>query len=201
MPRRPAAALLAACIVALAAIGCGKSDDNGGNGTPQIGKKGNQPKAAQQLGFPTFATRNTTRVGGADAVADAAAVAQAAFPGPADVPRPAAVTLVDTKSWQDGVAASVLFALPLRAPILLTSGSDDPGATWSAHKALSPRGEPKANGAQILRVAGAADPGGYKVKSLAGNNVFSTAAPIDKLAASATGKPASQVIVTSSEQG
>src|SRR3954451_14327658 len=197
MPRRPAAALLATCLVALPAIGCGKSEDNG---TPEIGKKGDQPKAAQQLGFPTFATRNTTRVGGADAVAEAAAVAQAAFPGTADVTRPAAVTLVDTKSWQDGAAASVLFALPLRAPILLTSGGGIPGATSSALKALSPRGEPRANDAQILRVGAAADPGGYKVKSLAGNNVFSTAAAIDKLAPSATGKPASQVIVTSSEQ-
>src|SRR5215212_6892436 len=196
MPRRPAAALLATCLLAVPAIGCGKSEDNG---TPEIGKKGDQPKAAQRLGFPTFATRNTTRVGGADAVADAAAVAQAAFPGTADVTRPAAVTLVDTKSWQDGVAASVLFALPLRAPILLTSG-DVPGATSSALKALSPRGEPKANGAQILRVGAAADPGGYKVKSLAGNNVFSTAAAIDKLAASAAGNPASQVMVTSSER-
>jgi putative cell wall-binding protein len=200
MPRRPAAALLVACLVALLAIGCGKSEDNGGGGTPEIGKKGDQPKAAQQLGFPTFATRNTTRVGGADAVADAAAVAQAAFPGTADVTRPSAVTLVDTKSWQDGVAASVLFALPLRAPILLTSGGDVPGSTSSALKALSPRGEPRANGAQILRVGAAADPGGYKVKLLAGNNVFSTAAAIDKLAASAAGKPASQVMVTSSER-
>jgi hypothetical protein len=200
MPRRPAAALLAACIVALAAIGCGKSDDNGGNGTPEIGKKGDQPKAAQQLGFPTFATRNTTRVGGADAVADAAAVAQAAFPGTADVTRPTAVTLVDTKSWQDGVAASVLFAPPLRAPILLTTGGNVPAATSTALKALSPRGEPKANGAQILRVGAAADPGGNKVTSLAGNNVFSTAAAIDKLATTAAGKPASQVMVTSSER-
>jgi hypothetical protein len=200
MPRRPVFALLVACAALVIAAGCGKSDQGGGGGTPQIGKKGDQPKAAQQLGFPTFATRNTTRVGGADATADAAAVAQAVFPGTADVTRPGAVTLVDTKSWQDGVAASVLFAIPLRAPILLTNGGDVPGATSSALKALSPRGEPKANDAQILRVGAAADPGGYKVKSLAGNNVFSTAAAIDKLAAAAAGKPSSQVMVTSSER-
>ena len=42
-------------------------------------KKG-QPKAAQDLGFPEFATKNTTRVAGADPVASAAGVALAAFP-------------------------------------------------------------------------------------------------------------------------
>src|SRR5919198_172227 len=147
MPRRPLAAFLLACAALFLAAGCGKSDNGSSAPTPQIGKHGSQPKAAQQLGFPTFATRNTTRVGGADPVADAAAVAQAVFPGTADVTRPGAVTLVDSKSWQDGVAAGVLFALPPRAPLLLTQGGDVPEATASALKALSPRGEPKAGGA------------------------------------------------------
>ena len=200
MPRRPLAALVLACAALVVAAGCGKSEDQGTAPTPQIGKQGTQPKAAQQLGFPTFATRNTTRVGGADAVADAAAVAQAVFPGTADVTRPAAVTLVDANSWQDGVAASVLFSLPLRAPILLTQGGDVPGATSSALKALNPRGEPKAGNAQVLRIGAAAEPDGLKAKAIAGNNVFATAAEIDKLQSSAAGKPSSEVMITSSER-
>ena len=200
MPRRPLAALVLACAALVVAAGCGKSEDQGTAPTPQIGKQGTQPKAAQQLGFPTFATRNTTRVGGADAVADAAAVAQAVFPGTADVTRPGAVTLVDANSWQDGVAASVLFSLPLRAPILLTQGGDVPGATSSALKALNPRGEPKAGNAQVLRIGAAAEPDGLKAKAIAGNNVFATAAEIDKLQSSAAGKPSSEVMITSSER-
>ena len=200
MPRRPLAALVLACAALVVVAGCGKSEDQGTAPTPQIGKQGTQPKAAQQLGFPTFATRNTTRVGGADAVADAAAVAQAVFPGTADVTRPGAVTLVDANSWQDGVAASVLFSLPLRAPILLTQGGDVPGATSSALKALNPRGEPKAENAQVLRIGAAAEPGGLKAKAIAGNNVFATAADIDKLQSSAAGKPSSEVMIASSER-
>jgi hypothetical protein len=198
MPRRSAvAAILLAC-TALAAAGCGKSSDNGPG--PEIGKKGDQPKAAQQLGFPTFATRNTTRVGGADPVADAAAVAQATFPGTADVTRPGAVALVDASSWQDGVAASALFANPLRAPILLTRGSSIPGASGSALTALNPQGAPNAGGAQIIRVGSAGQPRGLKTTAAAGNNVFATAAKIDKLVSDAAGKPAGQVMVVSSER-
>ena len=37
-----------------------------------IGKKGGDEAAARALGFPAFATKNTTRVGGADPTADAA---------------------------------------------------------------------------------------------------------------------------------
>jgi len=200
MPRRPLAASLLACAALFLATGCGKSDNGSGAKTPEIGKQGSQPQAAQQLGFPTFATRNTTRVGGADPVADAAAVAQAVFPGTADVTRPGAVTLVDANSWQDGVAASVLFAQPLQAPVLLTQGGDVPGATATALKALSPRGEPKAGGAQVLRIGTAAAPSGVKTKGVSGNNVFGTAAAIDRLSASVVGKPSSDVMVTSSER-
>jgi hypothetical protein len=198
VPRRPAAAILLACAAALAATGCGKSADNGPG--PQIGKKGDQPKAAQQLGFPTFATRNTTRVGGADPIADAAAVAQGSFPGTADVTRPGAVALVDAGSWQDGVAASVLFANPLRVPVLLTSGGSVPGATGSALTSLKPQGAPKAGGAQVIRVGSAPQPRGLKSTTVAGNTVFSTAAKIDKLAGDAAGKPSPQVMVVSSER-
>jgi hypothetical protein len=198
MPRRPAAAALLLACAAVAAAGCGKSSDNGPG--PQIGKKGDQPKAAQQLGFPTFATRNTTRVGGADPVADAAAVAQASFPGTADVTRPGAVAMVDASSWQDGVAASALFANPLRAPILLTRGASIPGASGSALASLNPQGAPKAKGAQIIRVGSAGQPRGLKTTTAAGNNVFATAAAIDKLVSDAAGKPAGQVMVVSSER-
>jgi hypothetical protein len=122
------------------------------------------------------------------------------FPGTARVTRPGAVTLVDANSWQDGVAASVLFAEPLRAPVLLTQGGEIPGATSSALEALSPRGEPKAGDAQILRIGAAAEPSGLKSKAVAGDNVFATAADIDRLSTRAAGKPASHVMVASSER-
>ena len=45
--------------------------------------------------IPAFATKNTTRVGGDDAAANAAGAALAVFPSTDDAQRPAAVTLVD----------------------------------------------------------------------------------------------------------
>jgi len=133
-------------------------------------------------------------------VADAAAVAQATFPGTADVTRPGAVAMVDANSWQDGVAASVLFANPLRAPILLTRGGSVPGASGSALTSLNPQGAPKANGAQLIRVGLRRPAARPEDTTVAGNTVFATAAKIDKLAGDAAGKPAGQVMVVSSER-
>ena len=75
---RPLIPLLA---LALLAAGCG-GGGKGGNGQrqPVVGKRGDDAKAAQSLGFPGFATKNTPRVGGADPIADAAGVAQAIYP-------------------------------------------------------------------------------------------------------------------------
>src|SRR5207247_11375057 len=111
----------------------------------------------------------------------------------ADVTGPGAVTLVDASSWQDGVAASVLFANPLRAPILLTHGGSMPGATGTALASLNPQGAPKADDAQVIRVGSAAQPRGLRTKTASGNNVFATAAKIDKPDGDAARKPPSHV--------
>ncbi len=48
-------------------------------------------QTAEELGYPSFATGNTTRVGGSDAATNAAAVALAVFPSTTAAQRPAAV--------------------------------------------------------------------------------------------------------------
>ena len=68
------------------------------------------PNAAKQLGFPTTATKNTTRVPGADPVADAAGVAIAVYPSAAGGTHPTAVTLAPTDDWQAAIASSVLMS-------------------------------------------------------------------------------------------
>src|SRR4051794_7799656 len=86
---RIAAAVL---LLALAGAGCGRStpDDTARrvSTTPSTGAKGTETTAAQDLGFPTFATKNTTRIGGADPVADAAAAARAGDSGAAGTTPP-----------------------------------------------------------------------------------------------------------------
>src|SRR3954466_6785669 len=104
--------------VCLALAGCGGKSTSPTD-QPKLGAKGTDTQAAQGLGFPAIATKKTTRVGGADAVADAAGGAQAVFPGVDSASRPQAVTLVDRSDWRAGIAAAALFAKPIGAPILL----------------------------------------------------------------------------------
>ncbi len=189
-------------LLALAGLGACGSDDGGGlqADQPALGRQGKEPKAAEKLGFPTFATKNTTRVGGGDAVADAASVALAVFPGANPETRPPAVALVDKGNWQAGVAASVLMASPLRAPVLLTDGSSVPEATQSALDALQPRGSAvAAKGAQVLRIGGAAKPSGLKSLDLKGSNPFALAREIDRFRSIVAGKASSNVVIASSE--
>ena len=80
--RRSSLALCSIVALSLALAACGQSSNDLGKG-PSIGQKGSESTAAQQLGFPQFATKNTTRVGGADATADATADPA---DGPADRP-------------------------------------------------------------------------------------------------------------------
>src|SRR4051794_41503538 len=146
MRRRP---LLTGAILAVlalgAASGCGRDGSgnlgHGGSDTgPSVGVSGDEEGAAQDLGFPVFATKDTTRIGGADAVANAAAVALAVFPSQTRATRPAAVALVDGRDWRVGLAAAVLGSSPVRAPILFSDGRDLPGATRDALGALDPTG-------------------------------------------------------------
>ena len=77
------------------------------------------PETAEQLGFPGFATRNTTRIAGEDPTVDAAGAALAAFPAGAGIEGPPAVSLVGSEDWPGALAAAVLTADPIGAPILI----------------------------------------------------------------------------------
>jgi len=115
---RSHAAIALAAAVSLAGCSVGDGDDR----PPQLGAKSGDDDAAAKLGFPSTATKNTIRVGGGDAAADAAGVASAVFPGTTDTGRPTAVVLVEKDDWQAGVTAAALTARPIGAPILI---SDD----------------------------------------------------------------------------
>src|SRR5947209_8055645 len=83
---RPMLRRLAPTLALMAALtGCGSS---GVPSSPVAGLRGQSGSAGERLGFPGFATKNTTRVAGADPVADAAAVARAVFPSLSPSTRP-----------------------------------------------------------------------------------------------------------------
>src|SRR5829696_4751955 len=184
--RRILAPLIALSILL---AGCGGGDDGGNDGaadtpspkeqaeqgTPVLGQRGDEEPAGPALGFPVFATKNTTRVGGADPVADAAAVAQAVYPSRSQDTRPSAVVLVDQDDWRAGIAAAQLSAQPIGAPILFTEGDELPEATADALDKLRPRGARQAGRAQVIRIGDVAEPDGLKSTDIPSGNPSATA--------------------------
>ncbi|HWI71040.1 MAG TPA: cell wall-binding repeat-containing protein [Baekduia sp.] len=195
---------LAVLVVALVAAGCGRgsSDDKTTDvrTTPTTGAKGTETTAATDLGFPTFATKNTTRIGGADPIADAAAAARAVYSGATRITRPKAVVLADDSDWRVGLAASVLMSSPIRAPLLYAHGTGDlPPATQSALTALAPTGSKEAGGAQVIRVGDVPEIDGSKTTDLRGTGAFAIARAIDAFQAAARGTTSDRVIVVGAD--
>jgi len=157
------------------------------------------PEETEDLGFPTFATKNTTRVAGADPIADAAAVALAVDPSTGGVEGPDAVTLVDAEDWPSGVAAASLVAAPVGAPILVTEDDEVPGLTENAIRALGPEGSAETAGRQAFVVGSAASPGGLETLEVEGANPAEIAAEVASLRERLTGKPAHLLLASSDE--
>lgn len=189
-------------ITALAVAGCGKESTSAVKTVkfPTIGSEGERQEAAAELGFPVFATKNTTRIGGADEIADAAAAARAVFPSVSPETRPDVVALVDGSDWRTALAASVLMADPVRAPILLTDGNKLPSATGAALEAMAPAGSEPAGGAQIVRIGDVPRPEGLESTDLVGADPAALAGAIDAFQASARGASSENVVIVSSEQ-
>ncbi|HWX73679.1 MAG TPA: hypothetical protein VNZ05_00135 [Solirubrobacteraceae bacterium] len=146
------------------------------------------------------ATKNTTRVGGADPAADAAAVAETVYPGLTAATRPQAVVLVDEGNWPAAVAAAALAGAPLGAPLLYARGAQLPAASAAALRTLNPSGAGALGGAQVIELATTAGvPGTYRTRSVsAAGAAASAAAAVLGLVRAAQGKPPRQVIVLDS---
>lgn len=185
-------------VTALTLAGCNLGDDDPQPGGP--GASSDDEQAAEKLGFPYTATRNTIRVAGGDAAADAAGVASALFPSTSEADRPTAVVLVDRGDWQSAVAASVLAGPPIAAPILLTDGSALPAVTSDTLDQLKPRGSDLSKDAQVIRIGNdVARPSGYKTAVVEGGDPFERAAAIDRFFSAARGRPSKNVVIYSGE--
>ena len=194
--RRFSALFLALAVVV--AVGCSTSDED--TRPPQLGVKAEDEQAAEKLGFPSTATRNTVRVGGSDAVSDAAGVAGALYPATGDSDRPTAVVLVDKDDWTTAVAASVLVGRPIGAPILLSDGSELPAVTKDVLDRLKPKGSDLSKDAQVIRVGpNVARPDGYKTALIEGDNPFERAAATDRFFSAARAKPSNDVVLYSAD--
>ncbi len=190
---------LAGLLASVALAGCSVGDQP--SRPPALGTSSADDDAAAKLGFPSTATKNTIRVGGSDAAADAAGVASAVFPGASDPVRPTAVVLVDSGDWQAGVTAAMLAAPPIGAPLLISDGKELPPVTRDTLARLKPKGSDLAKDAQVIRIGDKpARPSGFKPAVIEGKDPFERAAAIDRFSSSIKGKASRDVVVASGEQ-
>lgn len=208
----PGALKLVAGLVALAVLfivvaivgGTGGGDDDGDEAAAPAPVAGppraeEPPRGGEEttaaLGFPLVATGNTTRVGGSAPAANAAAVALAVFPSAAPSQRPRAVTLVGEDDWAGAIAAAVLMAAPVRAPLLYSSADGLPEPTAAALAALQPEGGPDTDEAAAFAIGAVATPPGARVVRVDGGDPAALAARVAALRARLAGGPPRHFVV------
>src|SRR4051794_18314426 len=156
----PSPRLVALLLLAMLAVaGCGReihTDDT--QQSPALLGASEQSRA--NLGFPEFATKNTTRLPGADPVQLAAAVVRGVYPDPARKPK--AITLVDSGDWRVAIAATALMAAPFNPPMLFPNGTKPPHATPDTLRAPAPHGSAAARHAPGIPAGHGAAPAGAK---------------------------------------
>ena len=183
--------------VALGGCGGTKLLRTTASSTVTVGVPSKAPQAVAKLGFPSLATKNTTRVDGADAAADAAGIALAVYPSVVPGTHPGAVAIAPTGDWQAAIAASVLMAPPIKAPLLLSGSTTMPAASAAALAQLAPTGAGTAGGAQVIRVGTEPIPKGLRSASIKGADPYALAAGIDRFVSAAQGKTSSDVVIAS----
>jgi hypothetical protein len=156
-------------------------------------------QSTQGIGIPALATKNTTRVNGADAIANAAGVALAEYPSAASGTHPAVVALAPTDDWQAAIASAVFAAPPFHAPILLSGSSGLPPATSDALNQMHPAGSGPAGGAQVIAVGDVPKPSGLHQTRISGSDPYTVAAAIDRFVTAATGSASPDVVVASGD--
>jgi hypothetical protein len=210
-PRKPVPAalkavaglfLLAVVFIVAAIIG-GRGGESEGPETPApISKAPSKPAGAspaaqtpEELGYPAFATANTTRVGGPDPASNAAGVALATYPSTEPSLQPQAVTLVDAEDWRGAIAASVLMATPVGAPVLVSEADGIPEPTEQALDALDPQGGKVTKSIQAFAISAASAPSDLETKRVGGGGTAGAAA-IAELRDELLGGPPKHIVVT-----
>jgi hypothetical protein len=153
-------------------------------------------------GAVSVVTKNTARLGGADAASDAAAVARAVYPGLTQGTRPQAVIVVDERNWPAALAASIMASAPIGAPLLYSEGTKLPEVSLQALEAMGPSGSPALGGAQVILLgSSAAAPAGYTSRTVAvpTASAAAAAASVERLFTASRSVAPRQVIMVASD--
>jgi hypothetical protein len=198
-PMRVASPRLLVAALALGAVcaGCGKSapppSGAGGGGSAETAA------GSRAHGAASVATRNTTRLGGADPASDAAAVARASYPGLTAATRPQTVVLADERDWRAALVGAALASAPLGAPLLYGDAGALPEASAQALRALHPTGASTLGGAQAISLGGPAAVGGYRTRVVSATGPYTLAVAVEQLLSVTQGSAPRQVIVVAAD--
>jgi len=111
------------------------------------------------------------------------------------------VSLVDEAEWQAAVAAAVLMASPVRAPLLVTADGDLPAPTTQALEALAPAGSKEADGAQAFAIGAATRPEDLKATAATGSSPAAVAAAVAGLRERLVHQPARHFVLAPEGSG
>jgi putative cell wall binding repeat protein len=194
--------VLAIVFIVAAILGGGSAHESPETPAPvsRVPSASDSPTASQapeELGYPAFATANTTRVGGGDPASSAAAVALAAYPSATSAQRPEAVTLADSGDWPAALAAAALTAPPIGAPILLAEDGSLPEPSAQALDALAPQGGKTTAGATIFALGDAPEESGEATRRVAGEGARAAVA-VARLREKLTGEAPRHILIASS---
>ncbi len=193
--------VLAIVFIVAAVLGGGGGSGEGSETPAPISKAPNAADEEQaagtpdELGYPAFATSNTTRVGGPDPASNAAGIALATYPSTKPSQQPRAVTLVDASDWRGAIAASVLMAAPVGAPVLISEGDGVPEPTEQALDALDPQGGKATKGMQAFAIGAASVPSDLQAKRIGGSGGTVAAAAIANLRDELLAGPPQHIVV------
>jgi Cell wall binding domain 2 (CWB2) len=196
--KRPVGIAIALAGLAALALGLIVVAVLAGRGSDERHEVVGEPERAP-LAYPSLATSNTTRVEGADPVARAAAVALAAYPSTSPAQRPSAVALVNADDWRTAIAASVLMAAPVGAPLLVSEADGVPGSTSAALDALDPGGDGATHRVQAFAIAGASTPGEFRTRRIGATGIVG-AASVAKVRDRLFGSPPKHIVVASADR-
>ncbi len=180
-----------------------ESDPSSAEGEPESQAEGSDEAAAagaEELGYPSFATSNTTRIGGSDPTSNAAAAALAVFPGTSEKQRPVAVALVDNEDWAGAIAAAVLMAEPIHAPLLFGEPEGVPDPTAAALETLQPHGGAASGGDAVFAIGNVQVPQGMSAAKVAAGDAATEAAAIARLRDRVAGSKPDAIILASSSE-
>lgn len=198
--------VLAVVFIVAAILGGGGSESDAPKGPAPVSEapstRPTEPagRAADELGYPAFATANTTRVGGADPASNAAGVALATYPSTKPSQQPQAVTLVDAGDWRSAIAASVLMAAPVGAPILVSEADGTPEPTEQALSSLDPQGGKATQGARAFAIGAASAASDLDARRIGSGGGTVAAAAIANLRDKLFGEPPQHIVIAPAAQ-